>query len=147
VSITSLLCLRHHATEPLPTIVFLHEYSYTSIPTRVFLHEYSYTSMHSSRTRTSEPRRGLWYFVRHNVTVWVALFTSLACIVATIIFTTWLSNQVLRCLTWSTSCSVSYRVENIRNSIGTVQGLVTAVYVIGMASVAYAAHSLAESAL
>jgi hypothetical protein len=103
--------------------------------------------MHSSHTRTSEPRRGLWYFVRDNVTVPVALFTGLACIVATIIFTTWLSKQVLRCPTWSTSCSVSYRVESIRNSIGTVQGLVTAVYVIGMASVAYAAHSLAESAL
>lgn len=55
---------------------------------------------------TSE-RKGLWHFIKHNIMILVALFAGLGCIVSAILFTSWLSRQVLRCPDWALYCDDS----------------------------------------
>ncbi|KAF2474863.1 uncharacterized protein BDR25DRAFT_332172 [Lindgomyces ingoldianus] len=116
-----------------------------------FPRSYKYLNMGSSdhidNTSPNPPRRGFWHFLRHNLTIVLAFSTGLACVVSVIIFTSWLSNQVLHCPDWSVDCHVSRRIHLISGQIGTVQGLITAVFAIGLAALAYAAHAFSESAL
>ncbi|KAF1998054.1 hypothetical protein P154DRAFT_622035 [Amniculicola lignicola CBS 123094] len=98
-------------------------------------------------TPAPKTRRGIWRFLRHNLTILLALSCGLACITAVLLFSSHLSNQILRCPDWSTQCKIPFFIEVVRNNIGTIQGISTAVYAIGLGALAYAAHAFSESAL
>lgn len=108
--------------------------------------DFKYPFSYSKDTTTEKvesqrnSRPGWLYFFRQNRTVPIAFFGGIACTVGIYYFTFWLSNQILRCPTWAINCS------GIGN-IGLIQGLVTAVYAVGLAAMAYTALSLAEAAL
>jgi hypothetical protein len=70
-----------------------------------------------------------------------------ACTAGCIVFTFWLSNQILNCPAWSTNCHIPGQVNYIQQHIGTVQGLVTAVYAVALAALAYSVHAFSEAAL
>ncbi|KAF2251456.1 hypothetical protein BU26DRAFT_424249 [Trematosphaeria pertusa] len=91
-------------------------------------------------TPTGRTQQGWRFFIRHNMTIVLAFLAGLSCTVAVIVFTFWLSQQILECPTWSINCTIS-------KNIGTIQGIITAVYAIGLATLAYATHSLSEAAL
>jgi len=86
-------------------------------------------------------------FLRRDWTLILAFNAGLACVAATIGFTTWLSKQILRCPDWATDCAVGDKVDEFRRNIATVQGLVTVTYAIGLAALAFAAHGMSEAAL
>ncbi|KAH6643726.1 hypothetical protein C7974DRAFT_419306 [Boeremia exigua] len=91
--------------------------------------------------------RGLGLFLRRNITVSLALLLGFACIALVIRFTQWFSTKLPVCPSWSLDCAVSGRVERLYGNFGAVQGIVTAVYSIGLAALAFSAHSFSESAL
>ena len=114
------------------------------------------TSYQSSPASSSEPlnhplcfrqRKGLWHFLKKNIFTSVALVVGVSCVVSVTLFTTWLSKQIPACPSWSIQCEVPPRAEKMFRNIGRVQGLVTALYSIGLASLAFFAHSFSESAL
>jgi hypothetical protein len=111
-----------------------------SSSTRHSLAKHSYVQPHKSRRTTRK-------FVRHHLTELFALIAGIACTAGCIVFTFWLSNQILHCPAWSTNCHIPGKVDYIQQHIGTVQGLVTAVYAIGLAALAYSAHAFSEAAL
>lgn len=86
-------------------------------------------------------------FLRHDWKSTLAFIAGLVCVAAVIAFTTWLSKQILRCPEWAIECHVAVNVEEIRKNIAVVQGLVTVIYIIGLAALAYAAHGMSEVAL
>jgi hypothetical protein len=92
-------------------------------------------------------RRATRKFFRHHVTELFALMLGVACTAGCIVFTFWLSNQILNCPAWSTSCHIPGQVNYIQQHIGTVQGLVTAVYAVGLVALAYSVHAFSEAAL
>jgi hypothetical protein len=116
-------------------------------PRRISLSPLQNLLTKGSQFQPSQPRKSVRAFFRHNLTKIFALLAGLVCTIACIVLTFWLSNQVLYCPEWSTNCQISGRVEYIRTNIGTVQGLVTAVYAVGLAAMAYAAHAFSEAAL
>jgi hypothetical protein len=92
-------------------------------------------------------RRGIGLFLRRNITVSLALVLGLACIGIVVQYTQWFSVQVPHCPDWSLDCNVLPQVDLIYQNFGAVQGVVTAVYSIGLAALAFSAHSFSESAL
>ncbi|KAI8936481.1 hypothetical protein NX059_006886 [Plenodomus lindquistii] len=92
-------------------------------------------------------RRGIWHFLVHSPMVATAFFAGLAVVTLVTWFVSWLSGQILICPQWAVDCEVTPRVEWITNNLGTVQGLSTACYAVGLAALAYAAHAFSESAM
>lgn len=91
-------------------------------------------------------RQGLFYFLVCNLTIVLATTIGLACVVMVILSTLWLSRQRPECPDWSLDCTVSGRVKFLYRNFGAVQGVVTAVYSIGLAALAFSAHLFSESA-
>ncbi|KAL2174875.1 uncharacterized protein P884DRAFT_313858 [Thermothelomyces heterothallicus CBS 202.75] len=90
------------------------------------------------------PRRlGWWPFVATHLSLPAALIAGIIFVVVAIAYTTELSEQVLECPQWANHCRTAddWTVKNL----GTVQGIITMVYMIGMASLAYAALGLCEA--
>ncbi|KAL2168030.1 hypothetical protein VTG60DRAFT_506 [Thermothelomyces hinnuleus] len=90
------------------------------------------------------PRRlGWWPFVATHLSLPAALIAGIIFVVVAIVYTSELSEQMLECPQWANHCSTAddWTVENL----GTVQGIITMVYMIGMASLAYAALGLCEA--
>jgi hypothetical protein len=104
-----------------------------------YQHEYQY----------EDPPQGhyIGHFLRHDWKSTLAFVAGLACIAAVIAFTAWLSKEILRCPEWAIECHVAVKVEDIRNNIAIVQGLVTVIYMVGLVALAYAAHGMSEVAL
>ncbi|KAF2125782.1 hypothetical protein P153DRAFT_399922 [Dothidotthia symphoricarpi CBS 119687] len=92
-------------------------------------------------------RRGLSYFLSHNWTVTLSFNTGLVLVGAVFVFTNWLSKQTVQCPDWAINCTVSKRVDFLTSNFGTVQGIVTTIYSIALAALAFSAHALSESAL
>lgn len=92
-------------------------------------------------------RHGFWSFLARSPLVPFALFAGISCIFTVVFFASWLSKQILHCPAWASNCTVPRRTQEITDNIGTVQGISTVVYSIGLAAIAYAAHAFSESAL
>lgn len=105
-----------------------------------------FTEDHDQNSRQARSP-GLLLFLRHNVTVGLALALGIVCTGLVFHFTRWLSAQLPQCQTWSLDCTASGRVALLYRNFGTVQGIVTALYSIGLAALAFFAHSFSESAL
>ncbi|KAH8623599.1 hypothetical protein IG631_22078 [Alternaria alternata] len=91
--------------------------------------------------------RYIGHFLRHDWKSTLAFIAGLVCVTAVMAFTTWLSKQILRCPEWAFECHVAVKVEDIRKNIAVAQGLVTVIYIVGLAALAYAAHGMSEVAL
>ena len=90
------------------------------------------------------PRRlGWWPFVATHLSLPTALTVGIIFVVVAIVYTAKLSNQVLECPSWANACPTAdnWTIENL----GTVQGIITMVYLIGMVALAYAALGLCEA--
>ncbi|KAK4033722.1 hypothetical protein C8A01DRAFT_49742 [Parachaetomium inaequale] len=90
------------------------------------------------------PRRlGWWPFVATHLSLPAALVAGIIFVVVAIVYTNEMSKQMLECPSWANGCRMADRwtVENL----GTVQGIITMVYLIGMVALAYAALGLCEA--
>ncbi|KAI2481543.1 hypothetical protein Ptr902_07338 [Pyrenophora tritici-repentis] len=92
-------------------------------------------------------RRYIRPFLRHDWKSTLAFIAGLVGVAAVIAFTTWLSKQILRCPEWAIECHVAVKVEEFGKNIAVVQGMVTVIYSIGLAALAFAAHGMSEVAL
>ncbi|KAJ9155242.1 hypothetical protein NKR23_g2105 [Pleurostoma richardsiae] len=90
-------------------------------------------------------RRGLWAFVSSHPSLSAALFTGVSFSLAAILCTYLLSRQLLECPLWALHCDKAD--EWTVNNLGTVQGVVTFVYLIGLACLSYVVHNLCEAAI
>ncbi|KAK3306067.1 uncharacterized protein B0T15DRAFT_534248, partial [Chaetomium strumarium] len=92
------------------------------------------------------PRRlGWWPFVATHLTLPAAVVAGVIFTVVAIVYTIELSKQMLECPSWANACQTAdkWTVENL----GTVQGIITMVYLIGMVALAYAALGLCEATI
>lgn len=68
----------------------------------------SYRDMHNRLERTQDEvtadRNGIQYFIKHNKFTSFSFLAGIGCIVITILFTSWLSHQVLTCPKWALYC-------------------------------------------
>ncbi|KAK3901295.1 hypothetical protein C8A05DRAFT_16497 [Staphylotrichum tortipilum] len=90
------------------------------------------------------PRRlGWWPFMATHLSFAAALAAGIIFVVVAIAYTATLSKQALECPTWANSCPVAggWTIANL----GTVQGIITMVYLIGLFALAYAALMLCEA--
>lgn len=104
-------------------------------------------SEQSGNMPLDEPRRSFRTFIGQHRTVLFALFSGTCCVSSVVAFTTYLSRQIFQCPDWAVDCYVPRRVVWFAEHIGTVQGMSTAVYAIGLACLAYTAHVFSETAL
>ncbi|KAK4446540.1 hypothetical protein QBC34DRAFT_496828 [Podospora aff. communis PSN243] len=92
------------------------------------------------------PRRlGWWAFLATHLSLLAAFGAGAICVIVAIVYTSTLSRKVLDCPTWATNCDKAdgWTVENL----GTVQGIITLIYFIGVASLAFVALALCETAI
>jgi hypothetical protein len=74
------------------------------------MHSPVYTPVNTHLGQNTISRRGFWHFIRHNVTILIALIAGLGLVTATMIFTAWLGKQIPLCPDWAILCTVSDRV-------------------------------------
>lgn len=89
--------------------------------------------------------KSLLNFVRKNTLLLGALAAGISISLVTFGFTFWLSRQIFSCPDWSIRCNVKDSVHTFISHLGLVQGFVSSVYGISIASLAYATYQLAES--
>ncbi|KAK3997908.1 hypothetical protein QBC44DRAFT_229150 [Cladorrhinum sp. PSN332] len=91
------------------------------------------------------PRLGLWPFMAAHLSLPVAFCAGIVCLVVSIVYTGVTSKRVLECPEWAIGCRGVDRwtVENL----GTIQGIITLIYLIGMAALGYAALLFCEAAI
>ncbi|KAK4132710.1 hypothetical protein BT67DRAFT_435424 [Trichocladium antarcticum] len=92
------------------------------------------------------PRRlGLGPFIATHLSLPAALCAGMICVVVAIVYTTELSKQMLECPSWANTCRMAdpWTIENL----GTIQGIITLVYMVGMVALAHAALGLCEAAV
>jgi hypothetical protein len=90
------------------------------------------------------PRRlGWWPFVATHLSIPGALGAGIIFIIVAIVYTSELSKRMLECPIWANECRMvdQWTIEHL----GTVQGIITMVYLIGMVALAYAALGLCET--
>ncbi|KAK4183548.1 hypothetical protein QBC35DRAFT_535656 [Podospora australis] len=91
-------------------------------------------------------RLGLWPFVATHLSLPAALFAGIVCVVVAVVYTSVTSRQVLlECPLWANNCHSADRwtVENL----GTIQGIITLIYLIGIVSLGYVALAFCEAAV
>lgn len=91
--------------------------------------------------------RSLFQFVRRNTLLQVALAVGIAGSLATFGFALWLSQQIFYCPTWTVHCDVKHSVQWFTSRLGFVQGFLSSIYGISIASIAYATYQLAETTI
>jgi len=92
------------------------------------------------------PRRlGWWAFLATHLSLLAAVGAGAIFVIVAIVYTSTLGRKALDCPSWATSCDPadSWTVENLP----TVQGIITLIYFIGVASLAYVALALCEAAI
>ncbi|KAJ4291368.1 hypothetical protein N0V88_006377 [Collariella sp. IMI 366227] len=92
------------------------------------------------------PRRlGWWPFIAIHLSLPAALIAGIIFVVVAIVYTNELSKQTLECPSWANACRVadSWTTKNL----GTVQGIITMIYLIGMLALAYAALGVCETTI
>ena len=92
------------------------------------------------------PRRlGLWHFLISHVSILAALVVGIICVVVSIVYTSNLGKRVLECPDWVRECPAAD--EWTVTHLGTIQGVMTLVYTIGMFALGYVALAFAETAV
>ncbi|KAK0654344.1 hypothetical protein QBC41DRAFT_386494, partial [Cercophora samala] len=92
------------------------------------------------------PRRlGFLPFLARNLSLVVALIAGVISVAVAIAYTVVTSRQLLECPPWANGCRSldPWTSENL----GVIQGIITAVYLIGLSALAYICLSLCEAAL
>ena len=111
------------------------------------------SSLHQTATSYHEidaqSRQGLLHFLRARITVLLALIGGLACVLSVVSFTSWLSQFTPKAQwpTWAIGRPQPSIADIYIENISTVQGFATALYSVGLLSLAYWAHAFSESAL
>ncbi|KAK4223197.1 hypothetical protein QBC38DRAFT_488114 [Podospora fimiseda] len=91
------------------------------------------------------PRLGLWPFVVTNLSLPVAFCAGIVCLVVSIVYTAVTSKRVLECPEWAIGCR---RVDKwTAENLGTIQGVITMIYLIGMAGLGHATLLFCEAAI
>ena len=92
------------------------------------------------------PRRlGWWPFVATHLSLPTAVAAGIIFVVVAIVYTAKLSRQTLECPSWANACPTAddWAIANL----GTVQGIITMVYLIGVVALACTALGLCESTI
>ncbi|KAK4235388.1 hypothetical protein C8A03DRAFT_46481 [Achaetomium macrosporum] len=90
------------------------------------------------------PRRlGWWPFIATHLSLPAALIAGAIFTLVAIVYTSELSRQMLECPPWAISCRTADNWTT--EKLGTVQGIITMVYLIGMVALAYVALGLCEA--
>jgi hypothetical protein len=92
-------------------------------------------------TVSHSTRRRWRYFIEHNPWPFVGMIAGMALDLGLLPLTLWLSQQVYECPRWAYGCTISV------SNIGTVQGVVTAIYTVGLTCMAYTVYALAEASV
>lgn len=92
-------------------------------------------------------QRNVLTFLRRRYSRLASLFLGLAGAGSCFMFTFWLSKQTFECPGWTIECSVSPVAAFIRQNRAIVQGVVSTVYGISLAMMAYAIFQVAETTL
>lgn len=90
------------------------------------------------------PRRlGLWPFLATHLSLAAALGAGIIFVVVAIAYTSVTSTQMLECPSWANTCHMTdeWTIENL----GTIQGIITLIYLIGLVALAYAALGFCET--
>lgn len=88
---------------------------------------------------------GWWAFLATNLSIPAAMCIGIIFTVVAIVYTNSTSKQVLDCPAWATSCP---RADDWTIShLGTVQGIITFLFSIGLVALAYVALALCEAAV
>lgn len=103
----------------------------------------------SLRGAHSQPNywKSLFHFIRQNSLLQLALLIGIAGSLATFGFALWLSQQIFYCPTWAVGCDIKDSVHWFTSRLGFVQGFVSSIYGISIASIAYATYQLAETTI
>ncbi|CAP64805.1 uncharacterized protein PODANS_5_3580 [Podospora anserina S mat+] len=92
------------------------------------------------------PRRlGILSFIGKQLSLVVALIAGIISVAVAIAYTVAASKQLLQCPAWANDCRSLdlWTAENL----GAIQGIITAVYLIGLSAFAYVCQALCEAAL
>ncbi|KAK0724517.1 hypothetical protein B0H67DRAFT_479855 [Lasiosphaeris hirsuta] len=92
------------------------------------------------------PRRlGWWAFLATHLSLIAAFGAGAICVIVAIIYTSTTSRQMLDCPSWATNCEKAdgWTIEHL----GTIQGIITLIYFIGLAALAHVALALCEAAV
>ncbi|KAK3689444.1 hypothetical protein B0T22DRAFT_499176 [Podospora appendiculata] len=92
------------------------------------------------------PRRlGWWAFVATHLSLPASLCAGAIFVIVAIVYTNSISRQLLECPTWAEGCTTTdaWTVDHL----ATVQGVITFLFSIGMAALAYVALALCEAAI
>ncbi|KAK3934506.1 hypothetical protein QBC46DRAFT_368172 [Diplogelasinospora grovesii] len=90
--------------------------------------------------------RGCLQFLGRHLSIPAAFIAGIVLNVAAIVYTCKLSKQLLSCPTWAVNCDDSADRWTAAN-LGTVQGIITMVYLLGLLSFTSVALALCESAI
>ncbi|KAL2130638.1 hypothetical protein VTI74DRAFT_6139 [Chaetomium olivicolor] len=97
------------------------------------------------RAHPRPQRLGWWPFVATHLSLAAALGAGIIFLIVAVVYTSHMSKQMLECPSWAITCRMadSWTIENL----GTVQGIITMIYLIGMLALAYAALGTCETAV
>lgn len=103
---------------------------------------------HEALEDVKQPSRLDWKtFTHENRPIPMAMLFGTVCCMSVIGYTSWLSRQNLRCLSWAIDCHVNrFAGWNLEN-LAVAQGIATVLYAIGLVAMAYAVQSISETAL
>ncbi|KAM7188256.1 hypothetical protein V8F20_010633 [Naviculisporaceae sp. PSN 640] len=88
---------------------------------------------------------GWWSFLANNLSIPAAMCIGIIFTIVAIVYTNSTSKQVLDCPAWATSCPAAD--DWTINHLGTVQGIITLLFSIGLVALAYVALALCEAAV
>ena len=91
------------------------------------------------------PRLGWWSFMATHLTIPASLLAGIIFVIVAIVYTHATTRQLLECPDWALDCSTADAWTV--NHLGTVQGVITFVFIIGMAALAHVALNLCEAAV
>ncbi|KAM7213272.1 hypothetical protein V8F06_011338 [Rhypophila decipiens] len=88
---------------------------------------------------------GWWVFLAANLSIPAAMCIGTIFSIVAIVYTNSTSKQVLDCPAWATSCprADDWTIDHL----GTVQGIITLLFLIGLVALAYAALAVCEAAV
>lgn len=103
-----------------------------------------YESLESGR----HPNQLDWHtFARENRAIPSAILLGTICCITVVGYTSWLSRQNLRCLSWAIDCQIGTFARWNANNLTIIQGIATVIYAIGLVCLAYAVQCISETAM
>lgn len=104
-------------------------------------------SLEATSTNTRPTQKFLWRFIARNRQIPCSFVAGLTCCLGSFFFTWWLSTQIFQCPEWALGCQVGSSAATFSRNLGAVQGIVTAVYGLGLAGLTFNAYTLSETAV